>query len=158
MLAVTSAQASGPAEISSRVRGCADISETAPRLACYDALASDIAREDAQPAVMVASRETSPAPAASPDDRFGLEQRRAREETLAGDARSEIQGSITALLARRGGRVVVELDNGQVWATIEPDAQRALAAGGRVSIRRASLGSFLLVTESRRSVRVRRLE
>jgi hypothetical protein len=47
-------------------------------------------------------------------------------------------------------------DNGQTWE-YEEDGDYLLAIGDSVTIRRASLGSFLLVTPSKLVHRVRRI-
>jgi hypothetical protein len=52
--------------------------------------------------------------------------------------------------------ITVVLDNGQTWAFIEPEPR--LRPGDTVTIKRASFGSFLMLTPSRRSYRVERLK
>jgi hypothetical protein len=52
------------------------------------------------------------------------------------------------------GKIQVELDNGQVWELDEADL--LLAPGDPVTIRRATLGSYVLITPSRGLHRVRR--
>jgi hypothetical protein len=162
MAVATVSSAAEPTSLQSEIALCAAMPEAAARLACYDRLAARAGARGNPDVAGVSPAEADPVVPATavqaPGDTFGLEQKRLREETSAPGARTEVQGSIAALLARRDGRMVIELDNGQIWATTEPDAQRILAPGSRVTIRRASMGSFLLVTDSRRSIRVRRLE
>ena len=52
--------------------------------------------------------------------------------------------------------ITVVLENGQTWAFIEPDPR--LRPGDSVTIKHASLGSFLMLTPSRRSYRVERVK
>jgi hypothetical protein len=52
------------------------------------------------------------------------------------------------------GKIQADLDNGQAWELDEADP--LLAPGDAVTIRRATLGSYLLITPSKRSHRVRR--
>jgi hypothetical protein len=52
--------------------------------------------------------------------------------------------------------ITVGLENGQTWAFIEPEPR--LRPGDAVTIKRASLGSFLMLTPSRRSYRVERVK
>ena len=53
------------------------------------------------------------------------------------------------------GRTTVALEGGQLWELDDPDA--LLAAGDTVSISRAALGSFMMLTPAKRTHRVRRL-
>jgi len=67
--------------------------------------------------------------------------------------------SINASVARLGtspiGRMMVTLDNGQSWELDSADP--LLAVGNAVTIQRGALGSFLLMTPSRRTHHARRL-
>jgi hypothetical protein len=53
------------------------------------------------------------------------------------------------------GRPLVRLDNAQAWELDQADP--LLSVGDKVIIRRATLGSFLLTTPTKRVHRVRRL-
>ena len=54
--------------------------------------------------------------------------------------------------------VLIGLDNDQVWQQSELDSLIRLQPGDQVTIRRASLGSHLLVTPAKYSTRVRRIQ
>jgi hypothetical protein len=54
----------------------------------------------------------------------------------------------------RLNNVAVVLDNGQAWTFVEQDPR--LRPGDSVTIKRAALGSFLMMTPSRHSYRVQR--
>ena len=54
------------------------------------------------------------------------------------------------------GRASVELDNGQTWAFTDEDGR--LRTGDAITIKRASLGSFIMVTPSNHAYRARRLQ
>jgi hypothetical protein len=54
--------------------------------------------------------------------------------------------------------MVVTLADGQVWAQLDPDTRAKLKVGDTVTIRRAALGSYLLVTPSGMATRVKRLK
>jgi len=94
-----------------------------------------------------------------PQADFGLSEaaKRARDPEKAYQSYPD---SITAKVAsvghRRTGELVVTLANGQVWVQLDTNTQARVATGDTVTIRKASLGSYLLVTQSRASVRVRR--
>ena len=51
--------------------------------------------------------------------------------------------------------MLLELDNGQSWELDRAD--RLLAAGDKVKIEHAAMGSFMLTTPTRRNYHVRRL-
>ena len=171
----------------STLEDCAAISAAAERLACYDRLAGRTAPgvagpATATPAGAAASAATaapvpnaapSPAaapaatatarapaqapgaatpPAAPPRDSFGLY---AAEHPAPPPAAADLSARVTELGVSETGRMTVALEGGAVWELAEAD--RVLAVGDTVNIRRAALGSFLLVTPSKRMHRVRRL-
>jgi hypothetical protein len=49
---------------------------------------------------------------------------------------------------RADGRLVVTLDDGQVWSQIERDAAVEVAVGDKVTVRPGLLGSNILVTRA----------
>jgi hypothetical protein len=65
-----------------------------------------------------------------------------------------IQVHITNVLTDRQGNGYVLLDNGQMW-TYQGDDGR-MRPGEPVTIKRASLGSYIMVTQSKRSYHVTR--
>jgi hypothetical protein len=139
-------------------RQCTGVSDDRARLACYDGIFSKpaTAGRDSPPAV--------PAPAAaasSPQDDFGLSDtaKRARDPEKAKELMPQSIAEKVASVGRRPtGELVVTLDNGQVWAQIEPNTMARLSAGDTVTIRKAALGSYLLVTPNKLAVRVRRVK
>lgn len=75
--------------------------------------------------------------------------------------RQELQavmtGRVVAAKARAGGpELRIELDNGQVWVENEHKSNLVIAAGEAVTIKPASMGSFVLLAKSGLSTRVRR--
>jgi hypothetical protein len=69
---------------------------------------------------------------------------------------SQIEARVTRVNADSQGNVTLTLDNGQVWSVQQ--GNQWLQSGDTVTIRQASLGSFLLTTPSRHSYRVRRVQ
>jgi hypothetical protein len=65
-----------------------------------------------------------------------------------------IQAHLTNVLTDRQGNGYVLLDNGQIW-TYQGDDGR-MRPGETVTIKRASLGSYIMVTQSKRSYHVTR--
>ena len=166
---------------------CAAIPDPMQRLACYDALAGRVApptpgsarapvpAQAAAPAGVAAapaaaassppaavppvstaseSAAAAGAPAApplSPQQAFGLY----RAEHPASTELQSISARVTGIHTSPRGRPVVDLDGGQSWEL--DGADPLLAPGDLVTIRRASLGSFILTTPTKRLHRAYRL-
>jgi hypothetical protein len=146
---------------------CAEISDDFARLACYDA----IFRKPAASAASTAAPAAAVAPAAggtvaasvaaSPEADFGLTEaaKRARDPQKA---QQEVPESITSAVAavgrRPAGELTVTLENGQVWTQVMVDQRARVAVGDTVTIKKAALGSHLLVTQGRYATRVQRVK
>jgi len=164
--------AHGAAPISAELARCAGIAAPDARLACYDALAnrgpgpaaaaSSPTLAGAAPAASAApappSTAVSPPTAAPPPvivedpKNFGLSMTQ-QHVTYTG-IKSE-QARILSIGGGEPGQAVVVLDNGQTWKVTDDDG--ALSKGNQVTIKRASLGSFLMVAPSHHVYRVRRI-
>jgi hypothetical protein len=145
---------------------CIGISSSADRLACYDKLAGRVSAPKAAPVAAApapaapapaASVAAAPAPAAAPTaEDFGLSM---VQKAASSSSPPEIK-SITAKVAGFGHspnrRTQVTLDNGQVWE-YQDDPDSLLSVGDSVTIKRATLGSFILLTPTKLSHRVRRI-
>jgi hypothetical protein len=176
VLAVTSA---GPSSAADDARACVEVADDAQRLACYDAAfgrdpAPAPATGEAGPAGGVAtagrttkaSADRAPSRGAAntitvdPVAEFGLSesQKRAKDPERAKVASPD---SISAKVAESRqlptGELVVTLDNGQVWVQAEVLTKARATPGDAVTIRRAALGSFTLVTANKVAVKVRRV-
>ena len=129
---------------------CRAITDDDARLACYDALPGPA--EPATTALAAAAPAAGSAPSAV--EMFGRESETLRR--AAGAQLEEITATVVDVQSVYGGKVVVQLDNGQVWTQVDT-TPIDLRSGEAVRIRRAALGSFLLSEVGRnRSVRVRR--
>ncbi len=168
--AVLAAQAAG----SDAPQRCAAIGEDRARLACYDA----IFRKPAAPVASAAAPDAAATPvavvgpaaaagtvaasaAASPEADFGLTDaaKRARDPEKAKEEMPEsITGKVAAVARRPAGELTVTLENGQVWTQLTVDQRVRVAAGDTVTIRKAALGSHMLVTANRYGTRVRRVK
>jgi len=140
---------------------CHAIAAGEQKLACYEALAlaaQSEATTAAEPARQLKSPPSAPtvASAANPntEDNFGLNRRQIEPRAAEGPA--AIKSAVSQMTEDRLHNITVVLDNGQTWAFIEPEPR--LRPGDTVTIKRASLGSFLMLTPSRRSYRVERLK
>jgi hypothetical protein len=87
-----------------------------------------------------------------------LEQTRPHSAQTAPTGPTAIQARIDRIIDVRYGHCVAVLDNGQTWTFVDADLDSALRSGDQVTIRRASLGSFLMITPSKHSYHVRRTQ
>jgi hypothetical protein len=138
---------------------CASIVDDAARLACYDqAFGRPVGAGSAKAAAPAAAVAVDPAVKARED--FGLSepQKRASEPSQSA-APTSVTGKVVELTRRAvTGEATVTLDNGQVWTELQAFSGVVLRKGDVVTIRSASLGSFLLVTPRNVATRVRRLK
>lgn len=133
---------------------CAAVEDAAERLACYDSAFPRPADGPAQPVTDAATRVDALR-------EFGLskEQLRQREpERMREITPERIEARVASVTHRRTRERVVTLDNGQVWLLTEVTSKGQLAAGDAVVVRRAALGSYMLVTPGRVHLRARRVE
>lgn len=166
---------------------CTAIADDAARLACYDSIfrtpggttpvgaatAAAPTGAGAPPAsaAATAAAAAGATPPATPTQDFGLTP--ARKQSLeAAEAKATgapkppeepaVPDSLTARVAtaahRVTGELVVILDNGQVWVQIDTETKGRVREGDEVTIRKGTLGSFLLVTPNHILVRVRRVK
>ncbi len=142
---------------------CAAITPADQRVTCYDKLATaalshanaTTAAPSGPAAPAVAATQPPPPPVVNPNDpaNFGLSQRQLKIDS---QGPSTIKAVVSQMTEDRSNNVYLVLDNGQTWGFIEPDPR--LRPGDSVTIKRASLGSFLMVTPSRHSYRVQRIK
>lgn len=133
---------------------CATIADDTARLACYDAAFGGPAPAPAPAAAATAAPASSTSKA---QQEFGLSE---ADKRAADPAQPEAPSSITAKVAdarkRPTGEWVVMLEDGQVWVQVESTTKAIVKAGDEVTIRKAALGSYLLVSANRVAMRVRR--
>jgi hypothetical protein len=166
---------------------CATIVEDSARLACYDAVFGAPTRPaaaSASEAVPVSAAATAPAPSpvvapvvaagavagaaagttaagsANMEDQFGLapaQVKKKAEPPAEPVAPESIESVLKELTRRRTGELIYTLENGQRWIQVEADTDGKLAPGAAVTIRKASMGSYKLVSGSV-ATRVRRIQ
>ena len=136
---------------------CADESDDAQRLRCFDAVVANMRKAPPPAATVAAAPAAAPQPAAptvTPEQKFGArgEIKPDRHEDL-----SELNATVTALGAKPHGELIVTLDNAQVWAEIAANSRVKLKVGDTVKIERGALGSFSLIAPNGRSSKVSRI-
>jgi hypothetical protein len=157
------------------VRACASERDDARRLSCYDreiarldqggdVAAAPATKAEVAPAAAAAAAAASAAaatpPTAAPDEKFGYRgdiARKELDEQAATEAVDRLEATITEVSSRAHGELVITLDNGQVWVQKAPDSKMQLKTGDPVTIKKASLGSYMLVAAGR-STRVTRVQ
>jgi hypothetical protein len=159
---------------------CATVTDNAARLACYDALAPQLKAAQSAPQEPVDNRAwydpsrifgTSPAQQTTPQQ-FGAEGLAAppapprKPGEPAPPTPPPPLDSITAKVSDYAynphGRVVVFLDNGQIWQQILGDTDRPHFKKGEVNtvvISRGALGSYdMVVNDGGLAIKVRRIK
>jgi hypothetical protein len=154
------------------LRACMQETDAARRLACFDRESALLAGESAPVARQVdpapaRPAATAPAPAApvvsaagsaaaaattqSPQDKFGYRGNMARadhDKKKAEEQQSDqLAAKITELATLPRGELLLTLDNGQMWQQKTADRALRVKVGDQVTIKRATLGSFLLTAE-----------
>ena len=158
------------ASIEQQLTQCATTADKLDRLICYDKLAESLkgmtpntistqaipatVATVAAPTTAAAIVATAPqAPAAKIADDFGMEAKRAQENTV-----DKIYLEIQSIAEDAYGDIKVTFTNGQVWK--QTDGRKYnVKQGETVYIEKAALGSFLMGTDDRNAkVRVKRLK
>jgi hypothetical protein len=126
----------------SEIANCRGQADAPTRLACYDQLFG-------APATTSSNTSAMPAPV---NARFGFRAQ------AGGPAAPKALAFIVARVDRRpAGEFVVTFEDGQVWQQTELNTKIDVQRGDQVVIRKAALGSFLLVSRAGLSTRVKRL-
>jgi hypothetical protein len=150
------------------VAKCAEITDSAARLACYDAAAPTVKSALGAPAPQAKEREKSlldwfglskpERPATKPEE-FGKPPPAAKEP----EEITQITASVVELAKTARGKALFVLDNGQVWRQLDADGTEvAFPEPGKtlkVTIEIGFLGSYNLNVEGRNGlIKVTRLK
>ncbi len=150
---------------------CTGIDGDAERLACYDKAfgrgAATTSTSAGAPGAAVAGATATAAAVAAVDPaekarrEFGLseEGKRALDENKSGPAEPEsLTAKVQGVSRRPTGEQVFVLENGQVWVETSSYTAARAQPGDEVTVRKGSLGSYLLVTPKRVATHVRRVK
>ncbi len=123
---------------------CAGFEDDSARLACYDGLAG---------------RPRPDMPKAVAD--FGVTEQLKRErdpETWIAARPESVTRTVKSVGRNASDRLVVTLEDGQVWLQTETKSHVPVRPGDVVVIKRAAMGTFMLLTPSSVATRVRRVQ
>jgi hypothetical protein len=148
------AMAAGPL---SELMACRKLSDASARLACFDREAAAL---DAKPAALAAPV-APPQPVLDPKKQFGLPERTVITQEVAAGTRpsdaAKIEAHVVRLSSSADGRLILTLDNDQVWRQVVSSGEMLLKAGDAVTISRAMLGSYWLSAPTGRGCKVSRI-
>lgn len=129
------------------VYACAQIQDDAQRLQCFDGAVGRLRQAESQGQVVAVDREQA---RELERDSFGfhLPSLSRLLPNLEGgqEAIDDVQFTVARVRASPTGYHTFEMENGQIWAQVEPQNARNVRAGDTVTIRRAALGSFRLIS------------
>jgi hypothetical protein len=168
LILVFTAQA---ADLEAAVRRCSSVDDSEERLACFDAAAASLedrtaeelssARTERQPRIVPQPRpepasRPAPAPRAAPEESFG-------KAAVPANEPDAITSRIVEARLDRADKVILQLENGQVWYQVSGDRTRLrevqLGRAESVVIEKAALGSFRVTIEPLgRSFKARRVD
>jgi hypothetical protein len=120
---------------------CRAMTDAAARLACYDAAADRLVERSTE------ERRQS----------FGLPPEAVLKQVEPAVASAEIRAEVRAVRGGQSGRLIFELDSGQIWEQVMATPDALVSVGQTVIIRSAALGSFQMATPSGRTYKVRRV-
>lgn len=182
--AASPAQAAPPA-LPASVTACMSEQEDARRLSCYDREIARLSAQPratqapppvaaspqaappqappAQVAAQAAAAQVAPKSAAptDPEGGFGFRGEVAREAVDQRKAETspltQLDSTVAQIATHPHGELVVTLENAQVWVQKSPDTSFRLKTGDHVTIKKGSLGSFLMAGPTGRTTWVSRL-
>jgi hypothetical protein len=152
-MAFAQTEAQTPGQLAEVYR-CADISESEARLACYDAAVGRLKQAEEAGDFRAIDREgvtevrreafgfalpnlARILPFGGDDDNDGQAEQALERQTF----------EIARVIERPYGYFAFVMTNGQVWAQVVAASARPMRPGAQVTIRRASLGSYMMVSE-----------
>ncbi|WP_146218163.1 MULTISPECIES: hypothetical protein [unclassified Caulobacter] len=154
--------APGPAQPGAlgAVTACRAIPEAAARLACYDKAAAELAAADASGEIVVLDRQKVES---VKREAFGFNLPKLDLfGGKGGDAPASldrIEGVAKQAWQNGAGGWTIVLEDGAKWDQVGRDpVRRAPKAGSKISIRRASMGSFFLNVDGQTAIRARRID
>ena len=146
----------GRAQELQKLLDCRKLTDNAQRLACFDAAAAAMDQAEAKGDIVVVNREQARKVRRQAFG-FALPSLSLFERGEKPEEINTIQAKVAAVRQNSAGKWVIRLEDGAVWTQVDtneinPDPH----VGEEVEIRRASLGSYMLVLPHHRSFRAHR--
>lgn len=156
---------------------CRNIADASARLACYDretaalapptttavpgATAAASTGTGAARPISPSAPPANPPPVLSPEQQFGMPERKVAAREVAAGTRAadaaKIEAHLTGISASADGRTVFTLDNAQVWRQLAAEGELLARIGDPVTISRGWLGSYWMQLSTGRGCKVTRL-
>lgn len=141
-----------------RLLDCRKITDGPQRLACFDAASAAFDQAEAKGDIVVVNREQARKVRRQAFG-FTLPSMSLFERGEKPEEIDTIQAKVAAVRQNSAGKWVIRLEDGATWVQVDtneinPDPQ----AGETAEIRRASLGSYMLILPHHRSFRAHRQE
>lgn len=137
------------ADLPPQLEACAALRRDTERLLCYDRAVAQI------------KSGADGAPAPSAENMFGANSEIVGVKTAKAEVKREelkqISGTVTSLHRSDDGMIHLTLDNGQVWRQQDADVRLMVAEGDKVTIVRASMGTFRITDKTGRFARFKRV-
>lgn len=141
-----------------RLSDCRAQADDAARLACYDAATAALEQAEATGDIVVVDREQARTVRRQAFG-FSLPSLSILERGETKESVDRVTAKIASARADASGKWTLRLEDGAVWQQVDVGApSMPPKAGESVTIRKASLGSFLASVEGRRAMRVRRVD
>ena len=168
--AVAQSEAPASPNVLNQVYACRDIADEAQRLACYDGAVGRLQEAQNSGGLVAVDRQQ-----AQQMDResFGFhlpslssifgggggDSTQSAASAPQFERVDNIPMEIASVTHRRNAPSTFTMTNGQVWVQIDDEVARNVRQGGRVTIRRATLSSYLMSVEAGGpAIRVRRVQ
>lgn len=148
----------GRAPILGKLADCRKIADNGQRLACFDAVAAEMDVAEKKGDIVVVDREQA---RTVRRQAFGFHMPSITlfEKGEKAEEVDSLTGSVRAARQNGAGKWVVELADGAVWVQIDAnELPFDPKPGDPVRIKKASMGSFLMVVKNQRAFRARRQE
>lgn len=143
-------------EAMNRLYNCTAISEDAARLACFDEATARLRNAQAEGS-LVAVDQGQLETLRRESFGFSLPSIANLLPSRSEDVQEEVSVEVANVIRRGDGHSIFVMSDGQRWVLLESSAARNVRAGDTVRIRRAALGSFLLISSrGGAALRVRR--
>lgn len=162
LMAAASAAAAAPAagdhqrvDAFKAVIDCRGLADNAARLACYDAAAAKMDQAEAHGDIVVVDRKQA---TQAHREAFGLPMPSLDfiNRALKPEEVDRIEGEVRSARADASGNWTIALVDGAQWRQISGELNTAPKPGAKVSIRKGTLGSFLMNIDGQPAIKVHR--